>query len=122
MTRALDRLTWRHHSPPSYRNALAVMVDLQPATIPQAASADFIEEGHFTRHLRRMRNLYASRQSLLPETARAELSELLKIHESLEVLKRLAVKNGFELAVCSSKIITNYQLYFEEPSFGVATP
>jgi GntR family transcriptional regulator / MocR family aminotransferase len=62
--------------------ACRVMVDLQPATIPQAALADFIEEGHFTRHLRRMRNLYGSRQSLLLETARAELSGLLEIQES----------------------------------------
>jgi len=59
-----------------------VMVDLQPATIPQAALADFIEEGRFTRHLRRMRNLYACRQTLLLETARAELSGLLEIQES----------------------------------------
>jgi GntR family transcriptional regulator/MocR family aminotransferase len=62
--------------------ACRVMVDLQPATIPQAALADFIEEGHFTRHLRRMRNLYGSRQSLLLETARGELSGLLEIQES----------------------------------------
>jgi GntR family transcriptional regulator/MocR family aminotransferase len=59
-----------------------VLIDLQPATIPQAALADFIEDGHFTRHLRRMRNLYGSRQSLLLEAARAELSGLLEIEES----------------------------------------
>lgn len=62
--------------------ACRVMIDLQPATIPQAALADFIEEGHFTRHLRRMRNLYSSRRSLLLETAKAELSGLLEIQES----------------------------------------
>jgi len=59
-----------------------VMIDLQLATIPQAALADFIEAGHFTRHLRRMRKLYGSRQSLLLEAARAELSGLLEIQES----------------------------------------
>jgi GntR family transcriptional regulator / MocR family aminotransferase len=59
-----------------------VMIDLQLATIPQAALADFIEEGHFTRHLRRMRNLYGSRQSLLLEAAKTELSGLLEIQES----------------------------------------
>src|SRR5262245_5986729 len=62
--------------------ACRVMVDLQPATIPQAALADFIEEGHFTRHLRRMRNLYGIRQHLLINTARARLSGLLEIQES----------------------------------------
>src|SRR5215813_13784839 len=59
-----------------------IMIDLQPATIPQAALADFIEEGHFTRHLRRMRKLYGSRQSFLLEVARAELSGLLEIQQS----------------------------------------
>ncbi len=59
-----------------------VMIDLQLATIPQAALADFIEEGHFTRHLRRMRKLYASRQSILLDAARTELSGLLEIQES----------------------------------------
>src|SRR5262245_54210247 len=59
-----------------------IMIDLQPATIPQAALADFIEEGHLTRHLRRMRKLYGSRQGLLLEVARAELSGLLEIQES----------------------------------------
>src|SRR5215470_17965995 len=71
--------------PPDLEDAFIagrVMIDLQPATIPQAALADFIEEGHFTRHLRRMRKLYGSRQSLLLEVARAELSGLLEIQQS----------------------------------------
>jgi len=59
-----------------------IMIDLQPATIPQAALADFIEEGHFTRHLRRMRKLYGARQSILLEAAKAELSGLLETQES----------------------------------------
>jgi len=59
-----------------------IMIDLQPATIPQAALADFIEDGHFTRHLRRMRKLYGSRQSILLEAAKSELSGLLEIQDS----------------------------------------
>jgi GntR family transcriptional regulator/MocR family aminotransferase len=41
--------------------ALRVHVDRYPAAIPQAILSDFIGEGHFGRHLRRMRELYASR-------------------------------------------------------------
>jgi GntR family transcriptional regulator / MocR family aminotransferase len=59
-----------------------VMIDLRLATIPQAALADFIEEGRFTLHIWRMRKLYGSRQSLLLEAASAELSGLLEIQES----------------------------------------
>jgi GntR family transcriptional regulator/MocR family aminotransferase len=41
-----------------------VMTDMHSSTIPQAALADFIEQGHFARHVRRMRKLYAERQAL----------------------------------------------------------
>jgi len=59
-----------------------VMTDLVSSTIPQAALADFIEEGHFARHLRRMRKLYAERQAYFVTAAKAELSGLLEIEES----------------------------------------
>lgn len=58
-----------------------VMADLHSAAIPQAALADFIEEGHFARHLRRMRKLYAERQACLIASAKAELAGLLEIEE-----------------------------------------
>jgi GntR family transcriptional regulator / MocR family aminotransferase len=38
--------------------------------LEQAVLADFIVEGHFRRHLRRMRTLYAERQAALLEAAR----------------------------------------------------
>lgn len=40
-------------------------IDRQTATLPQAVVADFINEGHFTRHIRRMRTLYRERQETL---------------------------------------------------------
>src|SRR5207244_27862 len=42
----------------------------QPASIDQAILCDFINEGHFARHVRRMRELYAERLSILLESAR----------------------------------------------------
>jgi len=45
----------------------------------QAATADFIVEGHFERHVRRMRALYAERQRLLVECAARELGGLLRV-------------------------------------------
>jgi GntR family transcriptional regulator / MocR family aminotransferase len=58
-----------------------VMTDLHSSTIPQAALADFIEEGHFARHLRRMRKQYAERQECFVTAAKTELSGLLEIEE-----------------------------------------
>jgi len=49
------------------------------STVEQAALAEFIAEGHFARHIRRMRSLYAERQSALVEAARRELGESLRI-------------------------------------------
>ena len=42
---------------------------------------DFIAEGHFGRHLRRMREVYAERLSALLEGAREKLGGLLEISE-----------------------------------------
>ena len=40
-------------------------VDRHPSSLEQAVVADFIAEGHFARHVRRMRGLYAERQDTL---------------------------------------------------------
>jgi GntR family transcriptional regulator/MocR family aminotransferase len=45
--------------------------------IEQVAVAQFIEQGHFNRHLRRMRVLYADRQEALVRAIKSELCEYL---------------------------------------------
>ncbi len=47
--------------------------------LEQAVLCDFISEGHFGRHLRRMREVYAERLSILLECARQSLAGLLEI-------------------------------------------
>ncbi|MGA7366759.1 MAG: PLP-dependent aminotransferase family protein [Candidatus Sulfotelmatobacter sp.] len=47
--------------------------------IEQLVLTDFITEGHFGRHLRRMREVYAERLSVLLEEARLRLAGLLEI-------------------------------------------
>ncbi len=47
--------------------------------IEQAILCDFIVEGHFGRHLRRMREVYAGRLNVLMDGARRELDGLLQI-------------------------------------------
>jgi GntR family transcriptional regulator/MocR family aminotransferase len=53
-------------------------------SIDQAVLADFIDEGHFARHIRRMRTLNAERQAMLVEASRRELTGLLEVapHEA----------------------------------------
>jgi GntR family transcriptional regulator/MocR family aminotransferase len=53
--------------------AIRHLMDLGTAHTTQAVMADFIREGHFSRHIRRMRPIYANRRRLLV----AELSRVL---------------------------------------------
>jgi GntR family transcriptional regulator/MocR family aminotransferase len=50
-----------------------------PPLLEQAVLCDFIAEGHFARHVRRMRELYAERLSVLLESARQDLAAFLEI-------------------------------------------
>jgi GntR family transcriptional regulator / MocR family aminotransferase len=60
--------------------AAAQSVSLRHAPLlDQAILCDFITEGHFARHIRRMRELYAQRLSIFLELARARWSGLLEI-------------------------------------------
>ena len=56
-----------------------VLVDRQPPGLEQAIVAEFLAEGHFGRHLRRMRALYAERQQALVAAAHKELAGLLEV-------------------------------------------
>jgi GntR family transcriptional regulator / MocR family aminotransferase len=49
------------------------------APFEQTVLCDFIAEGHFGRHLRRMREVYAERFSILLESARKKLTGLLEL-------------------------------------------
>jgi GntR family transcriptional regulator/MocR family aminotransferase len=63
--------------------ALALLASSTHAPVlEQAALTDFIIEGHFARHVKTMRALYAERQSRLLELARAELGGLLELEPS----------------------------------------
>ncbi len=48
-------------------------------SLEQAVIASFINEGHFARHIRRMRRLYAERQEALLKAAKRELNGLLEV-------------------------------------------
>jgi len=50
-----------------------------PPLIEQAVLCDFITEGHFARHIRRMREIYAERLQVLLESAKEKLGDALEI-------------------------------------------
>ncbi|WP_343073342.1 PLP-dependent aminotransferase family protein [Pyxidicoccus fallax] len=53
--------------------------DRYSPVLEQAVLADFISQGHFSRHVRRMRVLYAARQEALLDAGRRELRGLLDL-------------------------------------------
>jgi len=53
--------------------------DLFPSRLYQAALADFIEAGHFTRHVRKTRQLYAERRNALAQALRKEFGSEIEI-------------------------------------------
>jgi GntR family transcriptional regulator/MocR family aminotransferase len=62
--------------------AVRFSMDIFPSYLFQEALTDFMRDGHFVRHIRRMRTLYKSRRATLVESLRAEFGEFLTIHGS----------------------------------------
>jgi GntR family transcriptional regulator/MocR family aminotransferase len=61
---------------------MQALVNRQLPTLDQAVVADFIVDGHFARHIRRMRGLYADRQAALVDAVKRELSAKLDVQSA----------------------------------------
>ncbi len=94
--------------PPDLVDPLAVLKSVTSRHAPlldQAVLCDFIEAGHFGRHVRRMREVYAGRRDALEEAARAELGEWLElpaIDAGLQASARLRKGISGESAVAAA--------------------
>ena len=66
------------------------LMDHQPPILDQLVLADFMEEGHFARHLRRMRSVYEKRRSLLVAALTEVLGDVLNLEPSDAGLRLLA--------------------------------
>jgi GntR family transcriptional regulator/MocR family aminotransferase len=58
------------------------VADWHSPALEQAVLSDFISEGHFARHVRRMRVLYQARRDALLEAARQQLGEHLELADA----------------------------------------
>lgn len=63
---------------PGFR-ATRSFVDVHQPLLEQIALADFMAEGHFARHLRKMRTRYLERRDTLIEALTRELGEILEV-------------------------------------------
>lgn len=91
-----------------------------PPPVLQVALAEFISQGHFATHLRRMRRLYAERQSSFLAMCRERLSEWLTLHDAdtgMQVIGHLSepfddgevLKVAIERGVDFSRLSTQYR-------------
>lgn len=62
--------------------AARALIDLHAPITDQMVLADFIAEGHFERHVRRMRTLYRERQSVLVEEVQKHLDGFIEVEKS----------------------------------------
>jgi GntR family transcriptional regulator/MocR family aminotransferase len=60
--------------------AFRFTMDIFPPYLYQEVLADFMQMGHFGRHLRRMRQLYSERRTALVEAIQSEFGDMLEIH------------------------------------------
>jgi GntR family transcriptional regulator/MocR family aminotransferase len=70
--------------------AARALADRHPPGPSQALVAEFLTEGHFARHIRRMRTLYAERQSALLAAAQREWSGLFEVSPAAAGMHLLA--------------------------------
>ena len=66
-------------------------VDRHPPTLDQAILAEFIMEGHFGHHVRRMRQTYGERASVLREAASKRLKGLVDVVEPVAGMRTLGL-------------------------------
>lgn len=59
--------------------AFRLRIDFRSIHLEQAVLTDFIDGGHFSRHVRRMREIYAGRHAALIEAARRHLAGVLDV-------------------------------------------
>jgi GntR family transcriptional regulator/MocR family aminotransferase len=55
------------------------LIDRQPATLQQTVVAEFMQQGHFAAHIRRMRHLYREQRDALATTLARRASDRLEI-------------------------------------------
>jgi GntR family transcriptional regulator / MocR family aminotransferase len=55
------------------------LIDRQPATMQQAVASEFMQQGHFAAHIRRMRLLYREQRDALAETLTRRAADKLEV-------------------------------------------
>ena len=74
--------------------AIRLAMDITPSGFFQRVLADFIQEGHFSRHIRRMRLLYNERHNVLLECIHRELGAAIEVTGAQAGMHLSVIING----------------------------
>jgi len=99
--------------PPALREpflAVRAASDLGPPHLYQAALADFLNEGHFARHVRKTRQLYADRRSALVRALRDQFGPEVEI---------LGAEAGMHLVVTLPAALSDQKISAEAAKEGL---
>jgi GntR family transcriptional regulator / MocR family aminotransferase len=98
-------------------------MDVSPPHQYQAVLAEFIKEGHFSRHIRRMRVVYGERREVLVNCIRKELGSVLQVHGAEAGLHlTVTLPRGYrDRIVCERAARENLWLWPLSPSYLGAT-
>jgi GntR family transcriptional regulator/MocR family aminotransferase len=84
--------------------AARAVTDRHPPTIQQAILAEFILEGHFAHHVRRMRQIYAERISVLVEAGKRKLRGHIDVAVAVSGMKTIGwLNNGDKDSVVAER-------------------
>jgi GntR family transcriptional regulator / MocR family aminotransferase len=81
--------------------AVRIAMDIFPPYLHQEVITDFMREGHFARHIRRMRLLYSERRTALVENIRDQFGSRLEVHGS---------QAGMHLTVTLPKGLSDWEI------------
>lgn len=87
--------------------------DWHSPQIDQAVLAEFIDDGHFAKHLRKMRGIYQKRQQVLVEEAEKHLKRMLEVSPATSGMHLIGwIPEGVdEIQVFQAGLKNNLQLY-----------
>lgn len=86
-------------------------MDLFPATLYQSVLAEFVRDGHFARHMRRMRRVYAARRKALEEAIAQELGPGARV---------VGDRTGFHLVVLLPPRCRDHDVAMEAAREGIS--
>ncbi|HWT95961.1 MAG TPA: PLP-dependent aminotransferase family protein, partial [Terriglobales bacterium] len=93
-------------APPALTEYFRMSLEAYSPGVPtalQATVADFINEGHFATHIRRMRKLYAERYQALTEAVRQHLADWLDLVPTTTGMHTVAhLQPGFDADIVSA--------------------